>query len=189
MGIMTAMGIGAGIGILYALTKSSNTQTSQTQTTESSQATWQDGRFADLLEVSAGFRFFKVTPSGAELSFGLKCEDEDDQTALGEVKLFKKVVQTKKKQIREHIQTVRLNHRVKMANQGPASLGLGATLFKGTSAGAAFRTLGTAKRSSQRADLANELKPYENLIQVYDQMIIVCDRIENQVKAGIIARQ
>ena len=122
--------------------------------------------------------------TGTELS--LNSPDGTASIAMEELKLFKKIAQMAKKEVNEQMRIIRAEATDRRATQGPASLGTGALLFKGTKLGSFFRTAGTIDRANERRRDQAELAPYEAEKRVIEKVLIGVAQFEITLKKELL---
>jgi hypothetical protein len=124
-----------------------------------------------------------VKLNNAELS--LSAINGGEFAAIEEVKIAKRILQLRKKELNEQMRIIRANASEKRAHQGPASLGFGALLFRGTKAGSFFRTMGSINRASDRSTTQSELAPYEFEKRNIEKFLIGIAQMELVLKKAV----
>jgi hypothetical protein len=119
--------------------------------------------------------------------FNLTCDPDQASDASEELKLFKKMLQLRKKEINEEMRIIRAEASATRAHQGPASLGFGALAFKGSKLGSMFRTFGTIARASQRSGTQNNLSPFEDKKRQIERIAIAVGQAEIALKKALSA--
>lgn len=116
----------------------------------------------------------------------LNSPDGTALAAMDELKLFKKMVQLRKKETNEQIRIIRSEAAEKRAHRGPASLDLGYLLFRGTKFGPTMRTLGMAGRASDRSNVQSQIEPHENYKRQLEFILTHLTKIEIMLKKEIM---